>query len=78
MFPPFPRPRPTAAASTWGCSSARPSILGSGPGISNLGTDLAWKVRHADQRSNTTEDALPRILVFGASQRLLDALLLAG
>ena len=49
-----------------------------GAGIFNLGTNLAWKVRHADQRSNTTEDALPRILVFGASQRLLDALLLAA
>ena len=49
-----------------------------GAGISNLSTDLAWKVRHADQRSNTTEDALPRILVFGASQQLLDVLLLAA
>ncbi len=49
-----------------------------GAGISNLSTDLAWKVRHADQRSNTTEDALPRILVFGASHRLLNALLLAA
>ena len=49
-----------------------------GASISNLSTDLAWKVRHADQRSNTTENALPRIFVFGASQRLLDALLLAA
>ena len=49
-----------------------------GAGLSNLGTDLAWKVRRADQRSSTTENALPRILVFGASQRLLDALLLAA
>ena len=46
--------------------------------MSNLSTGLAWKVRHADQRSNTTEDALPRIFVVGASQRLLDALLLAA
>ena len=49
-----------------------------GAGISNLSTNLAWKVRHADQRSNATENALPRSLVFGASQRLLDALLLAA
>ena len=49
-----------------------------GASVSNLSTDLAWKVRHADQRSNTTEDALPRIFVVGASQRLLDALLLAA
>lgn len=49
-----------------------------GAGVFNLSTDLAWKVRHADQRSNTTENALPRILVFGASQRLLDVLLLAA
>ena len=49
-----------------------------GASASNLSTDLAWKVRHADQRSNTTEDALPRIFVVGASQRLLDALLLAA
>ena len=49
-----------------------------GASVSNLSTDLAWKVRHADQRSNTTENALPRIIVFGASQRLLDALLLAA
>ena len=49
-----------------------------GASISNLNADLDWKVRHADQRSNATENALPRILVFGASQRLLDALLLAA
>ena len=49
-----------------------------GASASNLSTDLAWKVRHADQRSNTTENALPRILVVGASQRLLDVLLLAA
>ena len=49
-----------------------------GAGISNLGADLAWKVRRADQQSSTTENALPRILVFGASHRLLDALLLAA
>ena len=49
-----------------------------GASVSNLSADLAWKVRHADQRSNTTEDALPRILVFGASHRLLDPLLLAA
>ena len=49
-----------------------------GASMSNLSTGLAWKVRHADQRSNTTEDALPRIFVVGASQRLLDALLLAA
>ena len=49
-----------------------------GAGISNLSTDLTWKVRHADQRSNSTEDPLPRILAFGASQRLVDALLLAA
>ena len=49
-----------------------------GASVSNLGTDLVWKVRHADQRSNSTENPLPRILAFGASQRLLDALLLAA
>lgn len=49
-----------------------------GAGVSNLSTDLAWKVPHADQRLSTSENALPRILVFGASQRLLDALLLAA
>ena len=49
-----------------------------GASVSNLGADLAWKVRHADQRSNATENALPRILVFGASQRLLNAQLLAA
>ena len=49
-----------------------------GASVSNLGADLAWKVRHADQRSNATENALPRILVFGVSQRLLDTLLLAA
>ena len=49
-----------------------------GASISNLSADLAWKVRHADQRSNTTENALPRTLVVGAAQRLLDALLLAA
>ena len=49
-----------------------------GASVSNLSADLAWKVRHADQRSNATENALPRIFVFGASQRLLDALLLAA
>ena len=48
-----------------------------GASVSNLGANFAWKVRHADQRSNATENALPRILVFGASQRFLDALLLA-
>ena len=49
-----------------------------GANVANLGADLAWKVRHADQRSNATENALPRILVFGASQRLVDALLLVA
>ena len=49
-----------------------------GASISNLSADLDWKVRHADQRSNTTENALPRTLVVGAAQRLLDALLLAA
>ena len=49
-----------------------------GASASNLSADLDWKVRHADQRSNTTENALPRTLVLGASQRLLDALLLAA
>ena len=49
-----------------------------GAGISNLGADLGWKVRRADQQSSATENPLPRILVFGASQRLLDALLLAA
>ncbi len=49
-----------------------------GAGVSNLSTDLAWKVRRADQQSSTTENALPRSLVFGAAHRLLDALLLAA
>ena len=49
-----------------------------GASVSNLGADLTWKVRHADQRSNSTEDPLPRVLVFGVSQRLLDALLLTA
>lgn len=49
-----------------------------GASAANVGTELTWKVRHTDQRSNTTENALPRILVLGASHRLLDALLLAA
>lgn len=49
-----------------------------GTSISNLNADLSWKVRRADQQSNTTENALPRTLVFGASQQFLDALLLAA
>lgn len=49
-----------------------------GAGAANLSTDLAWKVRRADQQSSTTEDALPSTFVFGAAQRLLDALLLAA
>ena len=49
-----------------------------GAGVSNLGTALAWKVRRTDQQSSTTENSLPRTLVFGASQRFLDALLLAA
>lgn len=49
-----------------------------GAGASNFAAELAWKVRHADQRSNTTENGLPRTLVFGASHRLLDALLVAA
>ena len=49
-----------------------------GASISNLNADLSWKVRRADQQSNTTENALPRTLVFGASQQFLDALLLAA
>ena len=49
-----------------------------GASAANFGTGLTWKVRRTDQRSNTTENALPRILVFGASQRLLDGLLLAA
>ena len=49
-----------------------------GASASNFAAELAWKVRHADQRSNTTENGLPRTLVFGASHRLLDALLVAA
>ena len=49
-----------------------------GASISNLKADLSWKVPRADQQSNTTENALPRMLVFGASQQFLDALLLAA
>lgn len=49
-----------------------------GASASNFAAELAWKVRHADQRSNTTENGLPRTFVFGASHRLLDALLVAA
>ena len=49
-----------------------------GASASNFAAELAWKVRHADQRSNTTENGLPRTLVFGASHRLLDALLVSA
>lgn len=48
-----------------------------GATVRNLGAKLDWKVRLANQQSSSTEDELPRQLVFGLSHRPIAPLLLA-
>ena len=49
-----------------------------GAGVRNLGAKLDWKVRLANQQSSATEDQLPRVLLLGASHRLLAGVTLAA